>query len=83
MLVYPPIDIAMGNLRFYLGDPNAELIKIYTVYRFMPEGGLRAINWVVLCIQWAVVAVITVGLMYILKDKKAKEEQAEIKYPEE
>ncbi len=71
MLVYPPIDIAMMSLRFYLGDPNARM-KIYTVYRFMPEGGLRAINWLVLCTQWFIVAVIVGLLIYLFRKKQTK-----------
>jgi len=62
----------MMSLRFMLGDHTAEPTKIYTVYRFMPEVGLRAINWVVLCTQWVVVAFITGGLIYTCGDIKVK-----------
>ena len=72
LLLYPPISIEVGNLRFWAGDPKAELTKTMTFHRFMPEGCFRVINWVVLCVEWFIVAVIDCGLIYIFRDKMIK-----------
>lgn len=71
MFVYPPVEIAMMSLRFYLGDPNAGA-KFYTVYRFMPEGGLKAINWTILCTQWLIVVAVGGFLIYLFRKKQTK-----------
>ncbi len=71
MFVYPPVEIAVTSLRFYLGDPNAGMI-FYNVYRFMPECGLRAINWALLCVQWFIVAVISSFLIYLFRENTIK-----------
>jgi hypothetical protein len=72
LLLYPPVSIAMMSLAWLAGDTNAEPMKHYVTHRFMPEGGLRAINWMILCVQWSILAVIDAFLIYKFRNRHTK-----------
>jgi len=72
MLIYPPTDIQVGNLRWYLGMRNVEPTITITRYRLIHKVGLLYINWKWLCTQWLIVAIMDCAFIWLLKDKVSK-----------
>ena len=71
LLIYSPVTIQMMNLRWWY-DKTLKPTKDYTFHRFMPEGGLRVINWTVLSIEWLIIAIIVCLLIYMLRKEVKK-----------
>ena len=73
MLLYPPVYIMVGNLRFYSGVENVEFTTHITVWMFIPtlisEGRYQDINWKFLLLELTIVILISVFFVYLAKDK--------------
>ena len=74
MLLYPPVYITVGDLRYYAGVEDAEFTTNITVFMSIPklfaESRYRDINWKCLMLELVIAILAVLCLSYLMKTKK-------------
>lgn len=71
-----------GGIRHENGKPPIVDHIFHPGYTFLFSAKASEISLNKLIIQWGIVGAVTGGLIYTFKDKKPKDGQAELKYPD-